>query len=115
MLRLTLAEFGHTVIEAGNGVEGLAKFPAEGVDLVITDIVMPEKEGIEVIMELRKKHPQLKVMAISGGGRIGSVDYLLIAKFLGAAKVLAKPFSNQELMMTVNDLLSSPTVPVLPV
>ena len=111
MLRLTLAEFGHTVIEASNGVEGLKKFPAEGVDLVITDMVMPEKEGIEVITELRKRHPQLKIIAISGGGRIGPGDYLRIAKFLGAAKILAKPFSSLELMLAVDALLLPATEP----
>jgi DNA-binding response OmpR family regulator len=105
MLRLTLVEFGHTVIEAHNGIKGLARFPADGVDLVITDIVMPGKEGIEVIMELRLLHPQLKILAISGGGRVGSKDYLSIATFLGAAKVLAKPFSAQELLAAISELL----------
>lgn len=108
MLRLTLAEFGHTVIEARNGIEGLASFPADGVDLVITDIVMPGKEGIEVITELRRLHPQLKILAISGGGRVGSKDYLSIATFLGAAKVLAKPFTAQELVAAINELLPPP-------
>lgn len=111
MLRLTLTEFGHTVIEARDGVEGLAIFPPGGVDLVITDIVMPGKEGIEVIIELRRLHPQLKIMAISGGGRVGPNDYLRIASYLGAAKVLAKPFSNQELLAVIDELLP-PTAPV---
>ncbi|MES1194663.1 MAG: response regulator, partial [Opitutus sp.] len=105
MLRITLAEFGHTVTEARNGIEGLAIFPATGVDLVITDIVMPGKEGIEVIQELRLLHPQLKIIAISGGGRVGPSDYLRIALFLGAARVLAKPFSNQELLLMIEELL----------
>ena len=105
MLRLTLGEFGHTVIEARDGIEGLASFPTDGVDLVITDIVMPGKEGIEVITELRRRHPQLKILAISGGGRVGSKDYLSIATFLGAAKVLEKPFSNAELRAAISELL----------
>ncbi len=112
MLGLTLAHYGHTVIEARNGVEGLAKYPADGVDLVITDIVMPGKEGIELIVELRQLHPQLKILAMSGGGRIGSKDYLRIAKFLGASVVLAKPFSSAELLAAIDELLPPATVPV---
>jgi CheY-like chemotaxis protein len=108
MLRLTLAEFGHDVIEARNGVEGLTLFSAAGVDLVITDIIMPGKEGVEVIVELLRLHPGLKIMAISGGGRVGPTDYLRIARYLGAAKVLAKPFSNEELLVALNELLPPP-------
>ena len=105
MLRLTLGEFGHTVIEARDGIEGLAKYPADGVDLVITDIVMPGKEGIEVIMELRLLYPQLKIIAISGGGRVAPTDYLRIATFLGAARMLAKPFYNLDLLAAIDELL----------
>ncbi len=72
MLRLTLAHFGHTVIEARNGKEGLELFQHANADLVITDIVMPEKEGLEVLMELRKKHPPVKIIAISGGATIST-------------------------------------------
>jgi CheY-like chemotaxis protein len=108
MLRLTLVEFGHEVIEARNGLEGLALFPTSGADLVITDIIMPGKEGVEVIIELRRLHPRLKIMAISGGGRVGPTDYLRIASYLGAAKVLAKPFSNEELLVALNELLPPP-------
>lgn len=111
VLRLTLDEFDHTVIEASNGIEGLANYPAEGVDLVITDIVMPGKGGIEVIKELRQRHPELKIMAMSGGGRSDSKDYLSIATLLGAAKVLAKPFSSQDFLAALSELLppSGPT------
>ena len=78
MLRLTLVHFGHTVIEARDGKEGLELFQNTDVDLLITDIVMPEKEGLEVLMELRKrKHPPVKIIAISGG------DYLHMAKLMG--------------------------------
>lgn len=105
MLRLTLSHFGHVVIEARNGAEGLALFPRAAADLVITDIVMPEKEGLGVLMELRKKQPPVKVIAISGGGRQSPADYLHMATLLGAAKVLTKPFSNEVLMAAVNELL----------
>lgn len=106
VLRLTLVHFGHTVIEASNGRAGLELFQRDGADLVITDIVMPEKEGLEVLMELRKLKPSVKIIAISGGGRGSAADYLHMAKKLGAATVLAKPFASEALMAAVNELLA---------
>ena len=108
MLRLTLAHFGHTVIEAHNGKEGLELFRHANADLLITDIVMPEKEGLEVLMELRKKHPPVKIIAISGG------DYLHMAKLMGAAKVLAKPFSTNVLIAAIDELLPGDGAPAQP-
>jgi DNA-binding response OmpR family regulator len=108
MLRLTLDHFGHTVIEARNGKEGLELFQHANADLVITDIVMPEKEGLEVLMELRKKHPPVKIIAISGG------DYLHMAKLMGAAKVLAKPFSTNILIAAIDELLPGGGAPARP-
>lgn len=106
MLRLTLNHFGHTVVEARNGREGLALYPHADVALVITDIVMPEVEGIEVLMELRKVEPRVKIIAISGGGRASATDYLRLARKLGASRVLAKPFSNEALLAAINDVLA---------
>jgi DNA-binding response OmpR family regulator len=113
MLRQTLIHFGHTVIEARNGKEGLEVFPHANADLLITDIVMPEKEGLEVLMELRKMHTSVKIIAISGGGRGGAMDYLRTAKLMGAGKVLAKPFSNEALIAAINELLpgGEPAIP----
>jgi PAS domain S-box-containing protein len=106
MLRLTLIHFGYTVIEARNGKEGLALFKEANADLVITDIVMPEKEGLEVVMELRTKQvPPVKIIAISGGGRGTTAENLHMAALLGAAKVLAKPFPNEALIAAINELL----------
>ena len=102
MLRLTLAYFGHTVIEARNGKEGLDMFQHANADLLITDIVMPEKDGLEVVMELRERHPSVKIIAISGAD---SGDYLDSARLMGAAKVLLKPFSSDVLMAAINALL----------
>jgi YesN/AraC family two-component response regulator len=94
------------VIEARNGKEGLELFKPAHVDLVITDIVMPEIEGLAVLMELQTKQlPMVKVIAISGGGRQSAIDNLRAAKFMGAAKVLEKPFSNETLIAVVNELL----------
>ena len=108
MLSLTLTHVGHTVIEARNGKEGLALFPHANADLLITDIVMPEKEGLEVLMELRKKHPPVKIIAISGG------DYLHMAKLMGAATVLAKPFSTNLLIAAIDELLPGDGAPAQP-
>ena len=106
MLAEHLALAGHTVIEAGDGREGLARFRQVGADLVITDIVMPEKEGFAVLMELRTAQPPVKIIAISGGGESGSgADYLATATLMRAAKVLLKPFRTSALLVAINDLL----------
>jgi DNA-binding response OmpR family regulator len=106
MLRQALTRFGHVVIEARDGEEGLLLFPGANADLLITDILMPEKEGLEVLLELRKVQPPVKIIAISGGGRIHAKDYLGLAKRLGASKVLTKPFGIEALMAAVNELLA---------
>ena len=106
VMRLTLARFGHTVTEARNGREGLTRFREGGADLLITDIVMPEADGLEVLMELAKHRPAVRIIAISGGGRQDASDHLHVAKLLGAAKVLAKPFSPEALLAAVNEALS---------
>jgi len=109
MLRRTLEHFGHTVIEARNGQEGLGLLPHASADLLITDIVMPEKEGLEVLMALRKMKSPIKIIAMSGGGRVSAEDYLRTAKIMGAARVLAKPFSNESLTAAINELLAAPS------
>jgi CheY-like chemotaxis protein len=115
MLRITLTHFGHTVIEARHGREGLALFPGSRADLVITDIVMPEVEGLEVLMTLRTLTPPVKIIAISGGGRVSAGDYLRIAAQLGATKVLAKPFSNEALIAAIEEVLAEDEVTMDPV
>jgi DNA-binding NtrC family response regulator len=107
VLRLTLTHLSHTVIEARNGKEGLDLFPQARADLVITDIVMPDVEGFAVLMALRKKDPPVKIIVMSGGGRVSATDYLRIATQLGATKVLAKPFSNAALVAAIDELLST--------
>ena len=106
MLRLLLTQLGHEVREARNGKEGLAHYVREGADLVITDIVMPDKEGLETILELRRKHGVEKIIAMSGGGRVPSSEYLRAAERMGAARVIAKPFSNDEMIAAVNEVLA---------
>ncbi len=104
-LRLTLIHHGHTVTEARDGKEGIKLFPSISADLVITDIVMPEKEGLEVLMELKKSSPSVKVIAISGGGHLSAEDCLRIAQRMGAVKVLKKPFLSADIMSAINDIV----------
>ena len=94
-LRQMLEKAGHEIFEAANGLEALKSIDELGVDLVITDIIMPEKEGIETIVELRRRRPDLKIIAVSGGGRTQNLDYLQIAKRFGADCTLAKPLDRQ--------------------
>jgi CheY-like chemotaxis protein len=98
---------GFAVIEASNGVEGLKLYRSQPVDLVITDLVMPEKEGVETIMELRSQFPNTRIIAISGGQRAGARDYLPIAARLGAHRTVAKPFSRQEILEAVRETLAA--------
>lgn len=106
VMRLTLSHFGHTVTEARNGREGLKLFDEINVDLLITDIVMPEADGLEVLMAVAKRRPAVRVLAISGGGRQTASDHLHVATLLGATKVLAKPFSTDALLAAVNETLA---------
>lgn len=113
MLRLMLVHNGHEVMEAYNGREGLKLLLQARADLVITDLVMPEMEGIEVVMALRKTDPTVKIIAISGGGWTNSAeDYLLMARQLGAHRVLAKPFPHAALLAAIDELLPAAAEPV---
>jgi len=96
---------GHDVVEAGNGRIALDVLGHAPVDLVITDIIMPEMEGIGTILELRKRYPAMKIIAISGGGRSRSVDFLSTARQFGAAATLEKPFAIDDLTKAVNKCL----------
>ncbi|HVT38704.1 MAG TPA: response regulator [Gemmatimonadaceae bacterium] len=99
---------GHTVVAAGNGKEGLRLLGQMKADLVITDIVMPEREGLETITEIRRTHPDLPVIAMSGGGAGAAGDYLSIAKALGARRILEKPFGVSQLIDLVREVLGTP-------
>lgn len=111
LARFTLREIleadGHEVTEAENGKEGVAYQKANAFDLIVTDIIMPEKEGVETIIELKRDYPDLKIIAISGGGRTRNLDFLTLAEQYGAERVLAKPFSEDELLECVNGCLLS--------
>ena len=96
---------GFEVLEAGDGDSGLRTFKENEVDLIITDIIMPGKEGIETILELRRDNPGVKIIAMSGGGRMGPDGYLELARKFGANHTFSKPFDRQELVEAVKELL----------
>jgi len=98
VVRLALEGAGHEVLTATQGQEGLACLNGHQVDAVITDLFMPEMDGIEVIAALRRQFPGVKIVAMSG--RAG-VDYLTVAKELGAARILRKPFAMDDLLSAV--------------
>jgi DNA-binding NtrC family response regulator len=97
---------GHTVTTVVNGNALVAEASA-GYDLVITDLIMPGKEGIEAILELRKVYPKLKIIAMSGGGRVGPENYLKLALKLGATAALEKPFDRDKLVTLVRKVLAA--------
>lgn len=108
MIRRTLERSSFTVLEAEDGRAGLDLLGTKPVDLVLTDIIMPEMEGIELILRLRRDYPHLRVIAMSGGGRFAPNDYLQVAKVSGAARILAKPFTIEQLLTTVREVLATP-------
>lgn len=97
---------GHDVVSSGSGSEALALFRTDRHELVVTDLIMPDTDGLELIQELRKLDPAVKILAISGGGRVNANEYLTVARKFGAAAVLAKPFSNQELKDAISAITS---------
>jgi len=97
---------GYEVTLAEDGAKGVAKFRSERPDLVITDIIMPEQEGIETIIQLLRDNPAARIIAVSGGGRLGSMDFLTVANKLGAAAILRKPFEPAELLGCVERALA---------
>jgi len=101
-----LSRNGYEVQTAQNGSVALKLYRQQAADLVITDLIMPEAEGLETIGALRRLQPNVKIIAMSGGGRIGPIEYLTIARNLGAHRVLAKPFSCQEILDAVESSLA---------
>ena len=106
-LVLLLEREGHEVLEARDGIQAGRILEVDIPDLVITDIIMPEMEGFEVIREIRRVSPALKIIAISGAAPIGDQDILGFASKLGADRVFAKPINRQEFMASVARLLAT--------
>ena len=107
MLSMMLEKAGYEVDQAPEGLTGVERFRLHKPDLVITDIVMPEKEGLETIMELRQIDPDTRIIAISGSGAGGAQTYLDSALALGAAKAFHKPVERTELLNAVEALLTT--------
>lgn len=107
-LRRSVEQLGHQVVVTRNGHEALNAFEEFPADLVITDLLMPDKDGFETIRELRKRYKRVRFIAISGGGRIEAARYLELAEHLGAWQTLAKPFTRDQLETAINHVLSQP-------
>jgi len=105
LLKRMLDSAGYNVLEAADGKEGVNLFKQEPADLVITDLVMPEQEGIETIRILKQVVSDVKIIAISGGGRIGPENYLSMAERLGARQTLKKPIKREDLLEAVDKML----------
>jgi len=106
-LESSFGSHSYQVYTAQNGVEGLRKVRQNPVDIVITDILMPEKEGLETIQEFRRDFPDVKIIAMSGGGRVGTNDYLRVAELYGAGHVFKKPFRLANMLSAVEGLIGA--------
>lgn len=106
-MRRILVDAGHAVIDAEDGNVGMKRLHAEQPALVITDILMPNKDGIETIREIRQLSPRTKIIATSGGGSSGEAMFLKAARVFGADAILQKPFRAADLLATVDRLLAA--------
>ena len=109
LLRAILEREGYRVVDAPDGAKGIRRYEESPTDLVITDLIMPGKEGIETIRDLRKEFPHVKIIAVSGGGRIGPESYLKMAKGVGALRTLSKPFDRLVLLKTIQEVMEMDT------
>jgi DNA-binding response OmpR family regulator len=103
-IEVVLARAGHHITEAQDGIVGASVFEDDSFDIVITDMLMPEQDGIETIRRLRGIRPTVKILAISGGGRNPGSYYLTVARKLGADEILQKPFDPAQLLAIVSAL-----------
>lgn len=111
MMQKALTSFGYEPILAATGKQALQHYDPQIVDLVITDLLMPDMEGVELIMALRRRNPKVKFIAISGGGRNSADTYLNVARKLGALKTLSKPFPLGTLREAISECLGEPQKP----
>ncbi|HSJ23396.1 MAG TPA: response regulator [Longimicrobiales bacterium] len=105
LLRKTLEHDGHRVITAADGAEGLDVYRSVACDIVVTDLFMPGKDGIETIQELRMEFPEARIIAMSGGASTGDMGSLMDARLLGADLALPKPFTMASMSRAVESLL----------
>jgi DNA-binding response OmpR family regulator len=107
MLKTSLLKRKYMVLEASNGKEALIRFKPSITDLLITDLIMPDEDGLKVIMKIKSIKPSVKIIAISGGGKAGPGNYLNLAKALGADEIFPKPFSLSDLLKKIDELLDN--------
>lgn len=105
LLDKALSRAGYEVDLATNGKEGVQRYADQPADAVIMDLIMPEQEGMETIVALRRMAPDVKIIAITGGGRVGAEDYLHVARTLGASRCLPKPIDLDRLRQALAELL----------
>jgi len=106
MLCRMVSKAGYEVLDAADGQAGIELFRENEIDLVITDLIMPEKEGIEMIMELKTDFPDVKIIAMSGGAKMGPEEYLQMADALGAQRTLKKPIDRDDLLGAIEEILT---------
>lgn len=104
-LKIALQAAGHVVSMAQNGAAALALLTDQSFDVIVTDILMPETDGLEMIMRVRKESGNVRIIAMSGGGRTRNMDMLDFATSFGADAVLAKPFLPKQLIASVADIM----------
>lgn len=108
MLALTLQRRGLHVVTARDGNDGVRIYKTQQFDVVVTDLIMPDKEGIEMILEMRQMKRPIRIIAISGGGRVDQSMHLHLARSVGADRVLSKPFMPQDLVNLIEEVMASP-------
>ena len=108
---LILTRAGFTVEEASDGQAGIAMFHKNPPDIVLTDIFMPNRDGIEIIKELKHSSPRTKIIAMTGGGHLRMMEIAAAAKVLGADHVLDKPFDSESLLAAINAVLGGLPLP----
>jgi DNA-binding NtrC family response regulator len=111
LLRRVLEREGYFIVEAKDGEEGINLFRADPCDMIITDLVMPVKDGLKTILDVREFAPTVPVLAISGGGTIAKERYLAAAGFIERVETLAKPFTREELVDAVQRMLKDDFLP----
>ena len=111
MLTLMLEREGYEVVEAPDGVDGIKIYRQNPADLIITDLIMPNKDGIGMIIDLKKEFPDVKIIAMSGGGLNKPDGYLKGAKKLGAACTLTKPIDREKMLEAVREILKESPSP----
>jgi CheY-like chemotaxis protein len=109
-LRIVLTKLGHRPVCVADGRKALAEMQTQSFDLIITDLLMPDCDGLELIGEVRRTHRATPIVAISGGGRIAGSDYLRMAKKLGARAILSKPFTADDVEAVIRSATAPPAV-----